>query len=581
MVGSVRDVESRNSNRIGLKCGAGRRESTRESSVKRQLFATAVLALAFVGGGPAPAAAQASTALTGRVSSAEEGAMEGVVVSAKKAGSTVTVSVVSDDRGRFAFPSSKLGSGSYSLKIRATGYELDGPGSVEITLALPVAVDLKLRKVRDITPQMSNAEWIASFPGTPEQKKFLYGCVGCHTLERVAKSKHDAAGFMQVMKRMAGYANNSHVERPQVRVVARDPMRDFGPDSDKQAAYLATLNQSAGAWPYELKTLPRGKGKSTRVVITEYDLPRRPLIPHDVIVDRDGIVWYSQFDQQFLGRFDPKTLTHAEFAIPVQRPDFPKGTLDLEVDPEGNLWLSHMFQSGIVKFDKKTEKFQAFPLPKGVVNENSQQSMVGPQRWTVDRKVWLNDAGIPGLHRLDMTTGKFETWKPYQNMKGPHSVYGIYAESKNNIFFMDFGGENAGKIEAATGKLTLFPTPTPRSRPRRGRMDDQDRVWFAEWRAEKIGMFDTRTEKFKEWNVPTPHTAPYDVVLDRAGKVWTAGMNTHRVLRMDLETGEFTGYPLPRQTNIRRVFVDNSATPPAFWVGNNHHAAIVKVEPLE
>src|SRR5260221_1565397 len=98
-------------------------------------------------------------------------------------------------------------------------------------------------------------------------------------------------------------------------------MRVFGPDSDKQAAYLATLNQSAGASPYELKTLPRVKGKGTRVVITEYDLPRRPLMPHDVIVDQEGIVWYSQFDQQFLGRFDPKTLKHTEFAIPVQRPD--------------------------------------------------------------------------------------------------------------------------------------------------------------------------------------------------------------------------------------------------------------------
>ena len=533
------------------------------------------------GGGPAPAAAQTSTALTGRVSSAEEGAMEGVVVSAKKAGSTVTVSVVSDAQGRFSFPSAKLGSGDYALRIRATGYELEGPVSVDVVLALTREVDLKLRKVRDITPQMTNAEWIASFPGTPEQKKFLYGCVGCHTLERVAKSRHDAAGFLQVMKRMAGYANNSHVERPQVRAVARDPMRDFGPDSDKQAAYLATLNQSAGAWSYEPKTLPRVKGKGTRVVVTEYDLPRRPLMPHDVIVDPDGIVWYSQFDQQFLGRFDPKTLKHTEFAIPVQRPGYPKGTLDLEVDPEGNLWLSHMFQSGIVKFEKKTEKFQTFPLPAGVVNENSQQSMVGPQRWTVDNKVWLNDAGIPGLHRLDMATGKFETWAPYRNMKGPHSVYGIYADSKNNIFFMDFGGENVGKIEAATGKLTLFPTPTPRSRPRRGRMDDQDRVWFAEWRAEKIGMFDTKTEKFREWNVPTPYTAPYDVVLDNAGRVWTAGMNTDRVLRMDLETGEFSEYPLPSQTNIRRVFVDNSATPPAFWVGNNHHAAIVKVEPLE
>src|SRR5258706_4525402 len=243
----------------------------------RQLLPLAcagLMLVAFVAGrGPAPAAAQTSAALTGRVSSAEDEAMEGVVVSAKKAGSPVTISVVSDRQGRFSFPSSKLGSGSYSLKIRATGYELNGPDSVEITLALPVAVDLKLRKAADISPQMTNAEWIVSFPGSPDQKKFLYGCVGCHTLERVAKSKHDAAGFMQVMKRMAGYANNSHVERPQVRVVARDPMRDFGPNIERDAQYLATVNKSSGAWSYTLQTLPRVTGKSTRVVITEYQLP--------------------------------------------------------------------------------------------------------------------------------------------------------------------------------------------------------------------------------------------------------------------------------------------------------------------
>jgi streptogramin lyase len=523
----------------------------------------------------------AAAALAGRVASIEEGAMEGVVVSARKAGSTVTISVVSDAQGAFSFPPTKLESGRHSLRIRATGYELDGPGSVDVSAGMTATVDLKLRKVKDITSQMTNAEWIASVPGTPDQKKFLYGCVGCHTLERVVKSNHDAAGFVEVMKRMAGYTNNSHIERPQLRVRARDPMRDFGPDADRQAAYLATINLSSGSLSYPLRTLARAKGRAARVLITEYELPRK-LMPHDVIVDSDGIVWISQFDEQFLGKFDPKTLKYVEFAVPAQRPGFAKGTLDLEVDPQGNLWLSHMFQSGIVKFDRKTEKFQAWPLPPGVVNDNSQQSMVGPQRWTVDGKVWLNDAGIPGLHRLDMATGKFETWKPYEKLpKGPHSVYGIYADSRNNIFFMDFGGESVGKIEAKTGAVTLYPTPTPRSRPRRGRMDDQDRVWFAEWRAEKIGMFDTKTEKFREWPVPTPYTAPYDVVLDKTGKVWTAGMNTDRVLRMDLETGEFTEYPLPSQTNIRRVFVDNSTTPPTFWVGNNHHATVVKVEPMD
>jgi len=29
------------------------------------------------------------------------------------------------------------------------------------------------------------------------------------------------------------------------------------------------------------------------------------------------------------------------------------------------------------------------------------------------------------------------------------------------------------------------------------------------------------------------------------------------------------------------VFVDNSTTPVTFWVGNNHGASIVRLEPLE
>src|SRR3989442_2342787 len=162
--GSVGTLKAVTLNRIGLKYRASRRGSTRESSMTRRLLlvvSAGLMSVAFLaGGGVAPAAAQTSTALTGRVSSAEEGAMEGVVVSAKKAGSTVTVSVVSDAQGRFSFPSAKLGSGSYSLKVRATGYELDGPGSVEITLALPVALDLKRGKVRAINPPIPNAHWI-------------------------------------------------------------------------------------------------------------------------------------------------------------------------------------------------------------------------------------------------------------------------------------------------------------------------------------------------------------------------------------------------------------------------------------
>lgn len=112
-------------------------------------------------------------------------------------------------------------------------------------------------------------------------------------------------------------------------------------------------------------------------------------------------------------------------------------------------------------------------------------------------------------------------------------------------------------------------------------MDEQDRLWFAEYRGNKIAMLDTKEESFKEWPLPTPHTHPYDVVWDKNGDLWTGGMTTDRVVRLDPKTGSAVEYPLARDTNMRRMFVDNSTTPPTFWVGSNHGASIVKVEPLD
>ena len=420
-------------------------------------------------------------------------------------------------------------------------------------------------------------------PWHGESKETTVRVYQLHTLERTVRSTHNAEAFMSVLERMASYANMSFPLHPQKRVAAPNLERRFGAGTDDFAKYLATINLSSGpAWSYPLKTLPRPRGRSTGVVITEYDLPRRTIEPHDVVTDSEGTVWFSNFGEQFFGKLDARTGQVKEYPLPLLRPGFPIGTLDLETDQEGNFWLSLMYQNGIARFDKKTETFKTWQLPPELTNNETQQSMVGPQHWEVDGKVWLNDAGgETGVYRMDMATEKFEHWRPYKDLQPPHSVYGIYADSKNNLFFLDFGGENVGRIDAKTGVLRLIPTPTPRSRPRRGRMDAQDRLWFAEFYGGKIGMFDTKTETFQEWPVPTPYTAPYDVVLDKNGEVWGAGMEADRIMRMDQKTGRVTEYQLPRQTNIRRVFVDNSTTPVTFWVGNNEGASIVKLEPLD
>src|SRR5437870_3476200 len=145
-----------------------------------------------------PLHAQAGVALTGLVISDEEGPMEGVVVTARAEGSPISISVVTDDKGRYNFPVSKLPDGDYGLKIRAIGYEIVGPTGIDVRSGVTANAIVKLRPTRDLAAQLSNAEWMASMPGSDQQKKFLLSCNSCHSYQPVVNSTHDAAEFLKV-----------------------------------------------------------------------------------------------------------------------------------------------------------------------------------------------------------------------------------------------------------------------------------------------------------------------------------------------------------------------------------------------
>src|SRR6202049_2889283 len=162
-------------------------------------------------------AKDSSAALAGQVTSAPEGPMEGVLVSARRDDSTITVTVVSDAQGHYAFPQKRLEPGRYSLKIRAVGYELDDPGQIQISPHKTATADLKLRKVVDISSQLTNTEWLMSMPGSHDVKAALLNCVVCHTLERIVRSKHDAAEWVKVQQRMLTYTNSSFPLHPKKR----------------------------------------------------------------------------------------------------------------------------------------------------------------------------------------------------------------------------------------------------------------------------------------------------------------------------------------------------------------------------
>lgn len=539
---------------------------------------------------------QNASALTGIVTSAKEGPMEGVVVTAKKDGSTIAVSVATDNKGRYSFPAARLEPGHYTLKIRAVGYDLDHPATGDVKAGAATTADLKLVPTRNLAAQVTNAEWLMSAPGTDQQKKFLLSCNSCHSYQRIVNSQHSADEFMQVFDRMSGYYPGSTPLQPQRLVgTARRNLgggagNGMGPEASLAgrmrgaAEWLASINLHNGPErSYPLHTLPRPTGRDTHMIVTEYDLPRKTIEPHDVIVDRDGEVWYSDFGALFIGKLDPKSGKVTEYPIPKIKDGFPVGTLDLEQDNDGNLWVAMMYQGGVAKFDKKTGKVQTWPVPKEWQTDATQQSFVSPTSLQVDGKVWVKNSDHAQILRLEPKTGKWENLGTFTDPETKKTIgsYGINADLRNNLYMLDFNSGDLGILDAATKKLRIFRTEIPNSRPRRGRVDDQNRLWFAEYDGNAIGMLDPKTETMKEWRVPTEWSNPYDVIVDKNGNAWTASMMNDRVIRLDTKTGQFTEYLLPNPTNIRRVWIDNSTTPVTFWAGSNHGASIVKLEPQD
>jgi virginiamycin B lyase len=546
------------------------------------LLGMTALAVVLVHANSAQAAnGQTPAALAGQVTSEAEGAMEGVVVTAHKDGSIVSVSVTSDAQGHYSFPENRLEPGHYTLAIRAVGYDLSAPATGDIAAEQTTNVDLKLNKTKNLASQLTSSEWMKSMPGTEEQKAFLLNCVGCHTLERIVRSTHDANEWAQVIPRMMGYGAVSQPVKPQPML---DRSRAGTPEQYRQVAeYLATINLSAvDKWAYPLQTLPRPTGRSTHAIVTEYSLPRPEIQPHDVVLDKDGNVWYTDFGELFISKFDPKTLKLTEYPVKQFKPDAPVGNLSLEFDKDGKLWFDMMYQASIGTIDPSNGNTAYYPLPAAWNDDRVQLNFVG-LRHDVDGKVWTKSVGTQDVYRLDIASGNWERFHPTDALP-PGRHYGIYqviSDSKNNLWMAEFDDGHLGKIDAKTLQVTWFATPTAHARARRMEIDDQDRILLTEYRGNKVALFDTKTEQFTEYPLPTAYSGPYRAQFDKNGEIWTGGMHTDRIVRLDPKTGQALEYLMPSDTNLRSLWLDETTTPVTFWTGSNHDHALVKVETLD
>jgi len=550
--------------------------------------------------------ASAAAVLNGTVSSDKDGAMEGVVVIAKRADSPMLVAVTSDKAGKFAFAADRLQPGDYEITARAVGYDL---ALTTVTVSDDAeTLDLKLAPVTDtdrLAAQLTSLEWLNSFPGTDAQKdamvRNMVNCAFCHSLERVARSAHDETAFLSVIQRMLTYeTDHSSAERIQ-RVSPPPPLeglRWFGRDARPIASWLATVNLSGGRaqWAYPLKTLPRPAGEATKAVVTVFPIPREMSVIHDLDVDSKGNVWYGNTGWDFIGMLDPRTGAFKEWPAPNFLPETPApgtdrivGVQDVQVDGNDNVWVA-VGGTKHARFSPDTGKWQVYDLP--VIWRNP---FLGPVR-KGETGLWATGLASPPTgtkrheqaFRLDVETGKLSQGITlFDHMPDP--VDPTHIDPLNYCYMMDqdkdgdfvcTAPEPSGIVRAdlRTGKARLIPTPTPIAYPRRGYRDDQNQFWFGEFYADKIGVIDLNTDKIREYPAGPKWISPYYARPDTKGRIWVSATGSDRLLRLDPRTGEVIQYLMPVNYDARKVVVDTRADRTTVWLPNKNAAQLIRVE---
>ena len=234
--------------------------------MRLQLLA-GVASFALVG---AASTAWADQLLTGSITSASGQKLEGVQISAKKEGTTITTSVYTDQNGEYFFPA--MADGKYQVWAQTLGFgtaknavDLTGTKHQDFKLA---AITDPEERIRQMPPEMLAAALPDQTEADANIKRIFHNqCTGCHTPGYLLQFKFDEAGWNKVINLMKFIPNYPSPDRKPNAII------EF--NQKELAAYLARA-RGPGESSMKFKDRPRPTGEAARVTWTTYDLPLNP-----------------------------------------------------------------------------------------------------------------------------------------------------------------------------------------------------------------------------------------------------------------------------------------------------------------
>jgi streptogramin lyase/mono/diheme cytochrome c family protein len=550
--------------------------------------------------------------LSGQINSAAGQRLDGVTVSAKMVGSTITTSVYTDEQGMYYFPA--MPEGQYQVWAQALGFER---ANADVNLNGTKRQNLSLQTITDPEARWRQLPGELVMAALPEENAedvhmkqiFNNNCNGCHVPSYPLQFKFDQQGWSRVIDLMKVIGGGLPQDRPANQIMQMNQQR--------LAAYLAKVRGPNSGAP-KIVERPRPSGEAARVVWQLYDVERVPatgarflpaehatadndgtnwvrgtpskagLIVHDGAMDFDGNVWFTSNSTNPLvtaGKVDTKTgeVTYRK----LNRNDGSgraAGAHGIARDGDGNLWIDvNPGRRSLAKVDPKGTGMQVFPT------QDPMAPLGGAVTIDVDGKGMIWASAPRGVLRFDPKTFEYTEFKSKQPVRpyGTGGTYGAAGDRNGNGWWAEMAFDTIGKANVATGtvdeivlpenrrirdfltpqeveaymKVTDISTGNPypwAQGPRRmGTDKNADILWTSNSWGSSLGRIDTNTNAVQIIPFPERSMQGYHLHVDSQHNVWGNLWTNDRLFKYDSVNNKWTLFEFPvRGTENRHIFVD-------------------------
>ena len=550
------------------------------------------------------AAHAADQLLSGAITSQSGQKLEGVTVSAKLEGSTITTERLYGHRGQLFFP--PLPAGKYRVWAQALGFETN-KGSVDLTAARRQNFTLQEitdpeRRFRQLPGEMMVAALPEATAEDARMKKiFMNNCTGCHSTGYALQFRFDEAGWNKIINLMKVVPNNGVYPGPTAK-----PNQIMDRNQKQLAAYLARA-RGPGESSMKVASRPRPTGEAARAVWTLYDLPLNPGCGHrhqiqperrHRLVARHHLETRPDAARRRHGsrRHD---LLHRQQPQP-QRDDRQGRSQDGRGQvPEGRCGE----RAGRHRARARARRRRQFLVRREPGPPRARQArhrhredhdlpdagghVAAGRRGDDGRGRQRQDLGVHARRRRALRSGGREVHRiqiahSRQKRKGSGQTYGAAGDRDGNGWWAQMAMDTIVKGDVATGKATEiklpavkvdrisaedrafyetvndlgFNAPLPWSQgPRRmGTDKNADVLWVGNSWGATFAKINTKTLETTIIPFPDPTMQPYHIAVDSKHNVWGNLWTSDRIVRLDPSTNAWTMFDLPvRGTEIRHI----------------------------